>query len=427
MPTLHVIDPMLRDESGHYLGQHMNLWHLAQARGFSMISYCSMDFPEGLLPDGWRAARVFPGPTPGDGATPPLGHYAAELMAANQRCRDGLSRIDPSSIAPGDLLFLTAVTAGTALGYAEWLKQAGTRLNCPVGIYFTLSEELEDTLGRAIRRNGDHLSEESFRHLDDHVVSNDVKKSLYRTLFSQVEAHRARASYAIFYEDPFPNRNFVDQFLVPGVPYKSLRFMYPRGAPDPAHPPLAGGTARIAFAGSGGVGGTEKGWHLLPDIADHLLEARDDVELTLHFGRNVDEGVRRKAALLGARFGARLRTVWGSVSCAEYCAIVEWSDLMVLPYGNRYKHIMSGIFDDCVFMGRIPVLPRNSKMARWLDFHNLDVATFEEAEAGQISRAIQAALEDRDRYREGARRAMAIARESWRRNNPLAVMTNTPC
>lgn len=427
MPTLHVIDPVLRDESGHYLGQHMNLWHLARARGFDMVSYCSVDFPEGLLPDGWTAGRVFPAAPSGPGAPAALGHYAADLVATNERCRDGLSRIDPSAIGPGDLLFLTAVTAGTVLGYAEWLKQAGARLNGPVGIYFTLSEELEDTLGRAIRRNGDPLSEESFRHLDDHVVSNDVKKSLYRTLFRQVEAHRARGSYSIFYEDPFPNRNFVDQFLIPGLTYRSLRFMYPRGGAEPAQPPLSGGPARIAFAGSGGVGGTEKGWHLLPDIADRLLEDRDYVELTLHFGRDIDDGERQRAALLAARFGGRLRTVWGSVSCAEYCEIVEWSDLMVLPYGNRYKHIMSGIFDDCVFMGRIPVLPRNSKMARWMDFHNLDVATFEEAEAGQISRAIQAALEDRDRYREGARRAMAIARESWKRNNPLAVMTSTPC
>jgi len=43
MPTLHVLDPLLKNIGGHFLGQHVALWHLCQSKGFDMVSYTHID------------------------------------------------------------------------------------------------------------------------------------------------------------------------------------------------------------------------------------------------------------------------------------------------------------------------------------------------------------------------------------------------
>ncbi|VAW84399.1 hypothetical protein MNBD_GAMMA18-983 [hydrothermal vent metagenome] len=93
----------------------------------------------------------------------------------------------------------------------------------------------------------------------------------------------------------------------------------------------------------------------------------------------------------------------------------------MLPHRTRYRHIMSGIFDDALYQGKVCIIPQQSKMALWMDRHNLDFPMFAQWERESISAAIDDALARLPFYREQARAAQKIRRDSWSRNNPIDV------
>lgn len=423
MRTLHVIDPALRGGGGHYLSQHTALWHLCRQHGYAMHSYCHSAFDAAAMPAGIAVTALFGDTRPAD----TIGHYATDAAQANLQCHDGLAGLTADRFAADDLILLTTVTVRTAMGFGRWLQDVAGRLTCPVGIYCTLSAELEDTVGRSLRRDRIAIGDDSFGLLDEIVVPNEFKRSVYRYLFSSIPRDR-HGSYAVFYEEPFPSRGFLDAFDADRIRFHSLRSMYQGGdaaaAPPPAPVP-AGGRKTVAFVGSGGVAAGEKGWHRIVSIVERVLAQRDDVRFAIHAGGNPGDAVEEALQALKRQDagGDRIAVSFGALDSAAYCALLEAADLVCLPYGARYKHIMSGVFDDCTFLGKVAVVPANSKMARWMHFHNLATPGFAEADPQGIAAALIEALERFPVYDKAFRQAREIARTAFRLNNPVAVLS----
>ncbi len=420
MKTLHVIDPALRGGGGHYLSQHTALWHLCRSSGYAMHSYCHRAFDPGAMPAGIAVTPLF-GETRG---TDPIGHYVTDASQSNLQVHDGLSRLTADSFAPGDLLLLTTVTVRHAMGFGRWLRDVAAALPCPVGIYCTLSAELEDSVGRDLRRDGVAIDDAGFAALDEIVIPNEFKRAVYRYLFNAIPADR-RAGYAVFYEEPFPSRGFLDAFDAGGIRFHSLRSMYQGG--DGAVPArAAAGRKTVAFVGSGGAAAGEKGWDRIVAIAERVLAARDDVRFTIHAGGEPGGAVEVALQALKRKHADRdaIALSFGTLDSDAYCALLEAADLICLPYGQRYKHIMSGVFDDCAFLGKVAVIPADSKMARWMQFHNLPTPGFTEAGPQGIAAALTEALERFPVYDAAYRQARDIARTAFRLNNPVAVLSS---
>ena len=419
MPVLHVIDPALRSVAGHYLSQHAALWHLCRQHGYAMHSYGHAAFDPASLPPGTGFTALFDDTRPND----TIGHFVTDAAQANLQCHDGLSRLDAGRFAAEDLILLTTATIRNVLGYGRWLQDAAAGLACPVGIYCTLSAELDDTVGRALRRDQVALDDDGFDLLDSIVVPNEFKRSAYRYMFRQVPRDR-RDRYAVFYEEPFPNRSLMDSLGADGIRFHSLRSMYQGGDHEKAAAASIG-RRTIAFLGSGGLAEGEKGWHRIVEIVQQVLAQRDDVRFAIHAGGRMDQAVEQALRDLGRRHDGqdRVDLLFGALDSAAYCAFLERADLVCLPYGERYRHVMSGVFDDCAFLGTVAVVPAASKMARWMDVHNLTPACFQAANPAGIAAALVDVLADFDRHRATFLRAQAIAREGFRRNNPVAVLS----
>ena len=385
-----------------------------------MVSYCPVDFDPALMPGGVRVVATF-----SDAELPSLkGHYCTALGESNMACYQALKGIDHRQFGDDDIVFLTSVTAERVIAYGQWLREVVDKTTCRYGLYAHISSEVDDTLGRDIRRSGLSINDDAFEALDETVVPNEMKRSMYRYLFNSIPDEQIER-FRVFYEEPFPNRNFIDLAQKPGLRFIYLHSLYP-GEPLALSDAPASETINIACLGSGGLGGdgVSKGQHLLADLVEHAVTQHRNLTFTVQLGNRFAEGdmtdiQRQQRALLAQRSNVSIHE--GLLSCEAYCALLERSDLMLLPYSPRYRHIMSGIFDDALYQGKVCIIPQQSKMALWMDRHNLDFPMFAQWERASISTAIDDALARLPFYREQARAAQKIRRDSGSRNNPIDV------
>lgn len=418
MPTLHVIDPLLVNEGGHYLGQHMALWYLCQAQGYRMESYAHVDFAPELMPAGVKVHPVFG--TAADSAL--SGHYCVDLGSANSRCYEELAAVDCSRFKEDDIVFLTSLTAERAVAYGRWLREHAAGLKSAVGIYAIVSSEIDDTLGRDIRRNGLPISDGSFALLDEVVVPNELKRSMYRYLFDSIPEDKS-TRYKIFYEEPFHNRTFIDCCRNPEVEFVYLHSMYP-GPQPPVEHKKEKGRLKVGYMGSGGVSSVDKGVHLIREVIERAVANHTHLAFSVHLGSaRAREGVsdEQKQLLDFLQDNKQVELDTGLLNCQEYCALIEGVDIVLLPYGDRYRHIMSGIFDDSLFLAKVCVIPAGSKMALWMERHNLDFPAFKHWSVEGVSRALDDAVVHYDHYKAQFLEAQAICRRRWQKLNPLSV------
>lgn len=427
MTTLHVFDPLLKHQGGHFLGQQLALWQLCQRAGYNMVSYCHQDFDHSLLPTGITAIKLF---EPGDDQHQ-INHYAAVLSANNQHCFNNLRKLDHSRFGDDDILFLTSATASHVLAYGQWLSLFARQFNGKVCLYNTVSAELDDTVARDLKRNGVSLSGQSFEHLDDIVINNELKRSMYRYLFNSIPEEKA-CSYTVFYEEPFPNRAYLELCPHSQVQFIYLHSMYPGSAkhtPGSNSAVLDERSPTITYLGSGGVGENHKGHHLLEAIIEVVSANKPTAQFKLQLGNAASSDANDKLTTLGERLSQHFSNIdmtYGMTSCADYCQLLESADIVMLPYGPRYRHIMSGIFDDCLWLGIPCVIPTRSKMAMWLERHNIQFPSFQDWSAEAIATAVSDALTHYDFYRQQFAQAQALCHDRWQLKNPFAAIGIAP-
>jgi len=406
---------MLRCEGGHFLGQHVALLRLFGAKGYKVVSYSHVDFDESLAPSEVTVLKVFNSDSCGEF----IPHQVVTLGVKNQECLEQLRSIDTSNFAADDVLFLTSATAERVLAYGQWLREILPTFSGKVGIYNTVSSEVDDTVGRELRRGGVEISDESFTVLDNIASPNQQKRSMYRFLFDSIPSGRGR-DVKVFYEEPFPGRGYLELCFDPEIEFVYLHSMYPGFLSVPNN--TRGEKIRVAFLGSGGVSFEDKGRHLLPGIVNRF-EDRNDVEFLIHLGVGSAHGeisVDDFSLPLTQHDNVSLKQ--GALGCASYCELIESSDVVVLPYGPRYRHIMSGVFDDCLFLGIPCVVPAQSKMALWLERHNISHCSFSCWDVEGVAIAMDKLLDEYDLYKAQFQKAREICRERWERLNPFSVL-----
>ncbi len=423
MPTLHIIDPLLVSRGGHYLSQHVALWNLCQDKGFDMVSYCQTGFDSEQMPAGVRLEKVF-----GKTSSASLkGHYCIDLASSNMDCYEELKSIDHTVFAADDIVFLTSLTASRSIAYGKWLREIIDELPSRIGLYAITSSEVDDTLGRQMRRNGIEISDASFQQLDEVVVPNEIKRSMFRYLFDSIPADQVDR-FRVFYEEPFPNRAFLET-----CKHDSLKFIYTHsmysGRPTPQSQPRSepSENLKIAYLGSGGVGDVSKGQHLIAAVVGEINARSNNVSFIVQMGNAreagyISEEQKSQLGLLAGHDNLALYT--GLLDCETYCDLIESADIVLLPYGPRYRHIMSGIFDECLFLGKVAVIPERCKMSLWMERHNLDCPTFKTWDVEGVCLAVEDAINNITHYQAQFAEAQKIYRQRWERYNPIEAFSH---
>jgi hypothetical protein len=184
----------------------------------------------------------------------------------------------------------------------------------------------------------------------------EMVEGAFRSAAEQIE--NSAKSYLVFVESK-PIRDFLIDcgFSSKRVfvnPYPAAhRFQEPRNR-----------TTGLSRPRMGNLGGTREVQN--PGLmAAYLLESeKDEFDWTVRL--NLELAARHCSMEISeirdALLGKNINLIEDRLSDTEYDLALKSLDIMLLPYGDRYQTIGSGIFLECICAGVIPLVPKDSTM-----------------------------------------------------------------
>lgn len=387
------LDPGLGPIPGHWATYARKLKAAFGALGLDVV-ICGNRRQEPRILDGLEVEPLF--------ALTPYERYGADphdkptALAAFQsqtaQFAADLEKLDGMGLAAEDLVLLLTIYPQILGGVVDWVRRKPERRAQRIALLLQFAEEVnvyEQVRGA---------------HGDIYYVD------YYRRIMPSGQGR-----------DAYPNWRYFAASPGLGDLFSTLIGKDVRPLPMPgsaAWPSLrrCNGDRPIAVAVLGHTS-IEKGAFLLADIIHPTLAQFADVRFNLHLSTNPD------TRALDAQFanGAdRLNVVRGYITDDEMQAIIDASDIVLLPYGPRkYRVMPSAIFIQAVCSGKITVLPAGSHMHREVLLRGGGVALFHEHSAASICNALWNAIGNVDRLAKSAAAAAPAHREV---NNPNAYV-----
>jgi glycosyltransferase involved in cell wall biosynthesis len=164
----------------------------------------------------------------------------------------------------------------------------------------------------------------------------------------------------------------------------------------------------VTIATLGQQRGTDKGYHLMPEIARLLLRSGREIRLLVHNSLpEMMPGPHQELRRLAAASEGRITIYERIADATAWPQLLAASDLILCPYEPRaYRFAFSGVAVEAVANGIPFVGPADTSLERLVvDFGGCGV-TFEAWEPGAIAAATTAAIDGLD---ELAERAFAAA------------------
>jgi hypothetical protein len=168
------------------------------------------------------------------------------------------------------------------------------------------------------------------------------------------------------------------------------------------------GARPVTIATLGQQRGTDKGYHLMPEIARLLLADSREIRLLVHNSlQSMMLPAHQELQQLAATTDGRITIHEGVAEPSVWSQLLAASDLILCPYEPRhYRFSISGIAMDAVANGIPIVAPAGTSLERLIaDFGGCGV-TFEAWEPGAIAAATISAIDGLD---ELAQRSFAAA------------------
>ncbi|MBY0357440.1 MAG: hypothetical protein K2W82_05505 [Candidatus Obscuribacterales bacterium] len=159
-----------------------------------------------------------------------------------------------------------------------------------------------------------------------------------------------------------------------------------------------------------------KGYHLIPEIVENLLQKALPIKILIHNGNSNsqrDAATTEKLRNLAEKnqsvsFDPRVADphIWQS--------LLDQSDLIVLPYDpNRYRASYSAVAVEAVGEGIPLIVPQNTTMESLAVNYQEQAAIFRDWTATAVAEAIEYAVKDFDSLAQ----ASFAGAEKWRQNN----------
>jgi glycosyltransferase involved in cell wall biosynthesis len=387
------LDPGLGPIPGHWATYARKLETAFRTLGLDVV-LCGNRRQEPRILDGLKVAPLFQlTPYEPYGADPhdkPTALAAFRLQKA-QFAAD-LERLEEFGLSPQDLVLFLTIYPPILGGLVEWVRRRPARGMQRVALLLQFAEEVNvyDQVRGA--------------HGDVYYID------YYRRVMPPGEGRDAYPHWRYFAASP----SLGDLFSTL-IGKDVLPLPMPGSAEWPPARPRNG--ERRITVGVLGHTSIEKGAFLLADIIHPTLAQFAHVDFKLHLSTNPDT---RALDTLFANGTDRLSIVRGYISDAEMQAIIDESDIVLLPYGPRkYRLMPSAIFIQAACSGKIVVLPAGSHMHREVLLRGGGAVLFQEHSAAAISNALWNAIGDADRLSQAAAAAAPAHREV---NNPNAYV-----
>ncbi|MCX6944399.1 MAG: hypothetical protein NT173_06530 [Opitutales bacterium] len=373
MRQIHLCDPQLHDQGGHYLSHDAQLVRDLQRRGLPVRLYgrvgATVDC-EGVTP-----APVFSHDLFQEVARDPLVWAVENFHAVNQAFLADLGRIDPGGFTADDLVYFPNLLQNQLHAVALWLGQLPAARRPAVAVMLRyLNHAMDYVQGRA---------------------NKDLIALYYRFAARALAAVQPRT---VLCSDTRELAAAYQQ--ITGLPV--LELPNPMDLSDrPAPVPAAGAPAAPTLVYLGHTSAL-RGLQFLPEIIERCTSLTPrprfivQVQDRAAAARGPLAPALQRLEQMAARTPERVRLVAGPLPAADYQALLQAADLVLLPYSPTfYGHGSSGVFTEAASLAKVIVVSPDTVPARQGREYGLGVVTAAAWTALAMAEAVAAALRDR--------------------------------
>lgn len=396
MRQVHILDPQLQNQGGHYLNHDAQLVRELKARGIPVTLWarrgCQVTC-EGLTPQQVFSHDIFQ-----EAGKDPEVWAIENFHTLNQAFLADLAQIDTARLSAEDLLYFPNLLQNQTYAIAMWLGRLPAERRPTVAIMYRYLNHAMDYVQN--RKNKDLIAH-FYRYAVRQLIAAHPRTVICADTTELAKAYREITGVPVI---ELPNPMDVSELLkVAGA----------RPANDRPVVVYQGHTSPL------------RGFHFLPEIIEHCAKLPSRPRFVVQVQNREmavslagGEVMRRLEALVGDN----LRLVPGALSSADYLDLLAGADIVLLPYTPTfYGYGSSGVFTEAASLGKAVVVSPNTVPARQGREYHLGVVAAQEwspkAMAAAVVAAISSLPEQRAKAARGAPkfRADQCAKNFWDR------------
>lgn len=366
MRHLHILDPQLVDQGGHYLNYCALAVREVRRRGIPVSIYARRDCR--VICEGVTPMLVFSHDIFKEVGRDPQVWAIENFHALNHAFLADLNRIDLAQFGADDLLFFPTLNQNQLYGIALWLARIPAPRRPAVAVLLRyLTHEMDYVKGRANREMLAHF----FRYAAQAVIGTQP-----RTVFCA------------------DTREMCEAFQhVLGCPV--LEVPVAMDPPEITARPAGGARPNVAYVGHMSQ---LKGFHLLPEIIRGCLNHSPRPQFTVQIQNRSQRGLEPLVQWFERQPASEVRLVEGAQSPDAYYQLLADADVVLLPYSpSFYGHCSSGVFAEAAALGKVIVVPADTVAARQGREFDLGVVAASSWTGAALADAVGIAVRDRDR------------------------------
>lgn len=370
MRQVHLCDPQLQGEGGHYLTHDTQLVRELQRRGIPVSIYSRKDCTvacAGVKPEPVFSHDIFQ-----EAATDAQVWAIENFQNVNQAFLADLCQIDPARFSADDLVYFPNLLQNQLYAVALWLGRmpAGQRPAVAVMLRY-LNHAMDYVQARA---NKEHIAH-FYRYAARALYGVQPRTVLCADTRELAMAYQKIMTLPVL---ELPNPMDVSDLLA-------------NTAPRPA-------SARPTVVYQGHTSAL-RGLHFLPEIIERCVKLparpRFIVQIQNRETATAQLGPTLQRLDQLATAGEDVRLVNGALGSAEYFSLLGEADVILLPYSPTfYGHGSSGVFTESASAGKVIVVSPGTVPARQGREYALGVVTAAQWTPKAMAEAVADALRD---------------------------------
>jgi glycosyltransferase involved in cell wall biosynthesis len=338
MRRVHILDPQLVGEGGHYLGHDAQLIRELKRRGLEVSLYarqgCSVSC-EGIAPIPVFSFEIFK-----EAATDAAIWAIENFHAVNQAFLADLCRIDTTGFTSDDLIYFPNLLQNELYGVALWLARLPAERRPAVAVMLRYLNHAMDYIQA---RANKELIPLYYRYAAMALATAQPRSLLCADTRELAAAYQKITGRPVL---ELPNPMDVSHLL-------GARSTEPNSRPVVVY---QGHTSPL------------RGFHFLPDIIARCSGASPKPKFVIQ--------VQNREAAIAMKLGPVLeqlermpkddvQLVFGALKADAYFDLLLAADIVLLPYSpNFYGHGSSGVFTEAASLGKVIVVPGGTMPAR---------------------------------------------------------------
>lgn len=370
MRRVHLFDPQLHGQGGHYLNHDAQLVRELVRRDVPVSVYarrgCAVRC-EGIAPEQVFSSDIFQ-----EAANDPHVWAIENFHNVNQGFLGDLCRIDAEKFSAGDLVYFPNLLQNQLYAVAMWLARFPANRRPMVAV---MLRYLNHAMDYVQARENKELIALYYRYAARALRVVQPRSHLCADTRELAEAYQKIIGFPIV---ELPNPMDVSALLSSS------------SAPRSDQRPVVvyqGHTSPL------------RGFHFLPDIVERCLKLAPKPRFVIQ--------VQSKEAAINAQMGPALekltrlsasgdvRLVHGALSSSDYLGLLAEADVVLLPYSPTfYGHGSSGVFTEAASVGKVVVVSANTVPARQGKEFQLGVVAAPQWTTQSMAGAVASALRD---------------------------------